>query len=289
MRIALLGFGLIGGSIARALAARPDAADWSRVGWSPSGRGPAQALVDGALTEAAATVPDAIEGADLVVLAGPALDALATLDALAGPWRSALGAAATITDVVSSKRSIVDRADTLGLAFVGGHPMAGRETTGYEASEATLFVDRPWVVVPGAHARPDDVERVEGLAIAVGATPVRMSAADHDVAVAGISHLPLVLSAALAEAVTGSSDWPETRALAASGWRDMTRLAHGDVAMGTGIAVTNAAALVARIRRVQDVLDRWLTELDGGVAPDIEAIRTRLQTTRDRLERPPDD
>jgi hypothetical protein len=59
--------------------------------------------------------------------------------------------------------------------------------------------------------------------------------------------------------------------------------------MGTGIAVTNAAALVARIRRVQDVLDRWLTELDGGVAPDVEAIRTRLQTTRDRLERPADD
>src|SRR5205085_10149961 len=129
------------------------------------------------------------------------------------------------------------------------------------------FVGRRWVVVPGSAARAVDVERVESIAAAVGARVVRMTAADHDRAVAGISHLPLVLSSALVEAVAGGSDgeradWPTARALAASGWRDMTRLARGDVGMGTGIAATNAAALADRIREVRAVLDGWLADLD---------------------------
>lgn len=284
MRVALLGFGLIGGSIARALRSNVATAPWALVAWSPSGTGPAQAVTDGVLTGAAPTPDSALAGADVVILAGPALDALATLDALAGPWRHALGPDATVTDVVSSKRAMVERADSLGLPFVGGHPMAGRESSGYGTADAELFVGRPWVIVPGRHARPHDVERVEQLAGAVGADAFLMTAADHDVAVAGISHLPLVLAAALAESVTGSSDWPETRALRASGWQDMTRLARGDVVMGTGIAATNAPAIAARIRRVQDVLDLWLAELDGGGAPDVEAIGARLRVARDRLE-----
>ncbi len=284
MRIAMLGFGLIGGSIARALRSNRETADWPITAWSPSGTGPAQAAADGVLSEAASSPEAAINGAELVILAGPALDALATLDDLAGSWRSALDPAATVTDVVSSKRAIVERADTLGLAFVGGHPMAGRETTGYLTADAELFVGRPWVMVPGIHAREVDVERVARMAGAVGADTLQMTAADHDVAVAGISHLPLVLAAALAESVTGSSDWPETRLLASSGWRDMTRLARGDVAMGTGIAATNAPALAARIRRIQDVLDSWLTELDGGGSPDVSAVRARLTSARDHLD-----
>ena len=98
------------------------------------------------------------------------------------------------------------RAEALGskLRFVGGHPMAGREASGFDAATADLFVDRPWVVVPGAHSRPADVERVEWLARAVGARPLRMDAEAHDAAVAGISHLPLVLAAALVEAVTAA-------------------------------------------------------------------------------------
>ncbi len=284
MRIAMLGFGLIGGSIARALRSNRETADWSITAWSPSGVGPAQAVADGVLTEAAPTPEAAIAGAELVVLAGPALDSVAVLDDLAGRWRTALDADATVTDVASSKRAIVERADVLGLSFVGGHPMAGRETTGYVTADAELFVGRPWVMVPGMHARERDVERVGRLAGAVGADTLQMTAADHDVAVAGISHLPLVLAAALAESVTGSSDWPETRLLASSGWRDMTRLARGDVAMGTSIAATNAPALAARIRRIQDVLDAWLTELDGSGRPDVPAIRTRLTSARDHLD-----
>ena len=205
MRVALLGFGLIGGSIARALhVRRGEASDTASVSaWSPSGEGPAIAARDGVIDIAAPDPAAAIDGADLIVLAGPATVGLAQLDALAGAWHRALAPDAVITDVASTKAAIVDRAGSLGLRFVGGHPMAGREMSGYAASSADLFVDRPWVIVP-----TDDVaaiERVEALATATGARPRRMTADIHDEAVAAISHLPLLAAAAIVEAVAGGS------------------------------------------------------------------------------------
>jgi prephenate dehydrogenase len=252
------------------------------VAWSPSGDGPRAALGAGAVDAVAGTLDEAVDGADLIVLAAPPLDCLAWLDELAGPLRAGLRVDATITDVASTKGAIVGRADAHGLRFVGGHPMAGRELTGYDASTADLFRDRPWVVVPGATSTAGDVERVERLATACGAVPMRMEAGAHDRAVAGTSHLPLVLSAALVQAVADGGLEP---ALAAGGWRDMTRLARGDVAMGAGIAATNAAALATRIRDVRAVLDAWLAELEAPGGPDGSAIAERLRTAREQLER----
>ena len=291
MRIGLLGLGLIGGSLARALRdpARPDGpAGWTVAAWTPSGHGPAAALEDGVIDRAAASPEEAIEGADLVVLAGPAPDCLEQLDELAGPWRGLPAADAVITDVASTKEAIVLRATALGLRFVGGHPMAGRETSGYGASSADLFVERPWVVVPTSDVAA--VERVERLARACGAHPVRLGAAAHDRAVAGISHLPLVVAAALVEAVAGNGqagpppDWPIAAGLAATGWRDTTRLARGDVAMGAGIIATNAPAIAGRIRELVTALDGWLAELERPGGPDAGEIAERLRTARDRLE-----
>ncbi len=289
MEVALLGLGLIGGSIARALAVAPDRDAWRVRAWSPRGDGPRQALRDGVVAVAAATPEEASDGADLIVLAAPSTVILDQLAALAAGPPGDSDDGPVITDVASTKGMIVERAGELGLRFVGGHPMAGRETSGYDAATAELFRGRPWVVTP---IDEDDVAAtiaVETLAVACGARPVRLDAAAHDRAVAAISHLPLVLAAALVEAVTGSAgrprpDWPVARALAATGWRDMTRLARGDVAMGTGIAVTNAAALAERIRDVQAVLDSWLAELEAADGPDEAAIRARLAEARDRLE-----
>jgi prephenate dehydrogenase len=282
MRIAFLGFGLIGGSVALALhAARPDVA---LVAWSPTGDGPTAALRHGVLADVAPTHEAAVAGADLVVVAAPPLAAVGLVrDLGAPPLRDALSPDATTTDVVSTKSRLVAAADAAGLPFVGGHPMAGREVTGYAAADAALFVGRPWVVVPGAAARPADIERVEWLAQTCGAEVVRMTADEHDAAVAAISHLPLALSAALVEAVTSAPDWPAARPLAANGWRDTTRLARGDVAMGTGIAATNAVALAARLRDVRAVIDAWLTDLEAD-APDDAGIAAHLRTARDALD-----
>ncbi len=185
----------------------------------------------------------------------------------------------------------MERAATLGVPFVGGHPMAGLETTGYQSAEADLFVGRPWVIVPAEVDDPRAVV-VDGLARSVGALPIRMDAKEHDDAVAAISHLPLMLATALVESVTGRDpapmpdDWAAARGLAAGGWRDMTRLARGDATMAAGIAVTNAAALSARIRAVQVILDTWLEELEGGGAPDADRLVRRFEAVRRRLDEP---
>jgi prephenate dehydrogenase len=117
-----------------------------------------------------------------------------------------------------------------------------------------------------------------------------MDGATHDRAVAGISHLPLILAAALVESVAGPrlaeprEDWPAASVLAASGWRDMTRLARGDPAMGAGIVATNAAALAERLRELQATLDTWRLELERPDGPDEVAVADRLGAARARLE-----
>jgi prephenate dehydrogenase len=110
-----------------------------------------------------------------------------------------------------------------------------------------------------------------------------MDPAEHDVAVAAISHLPLVVAAALVESVAATADWIAIRPLAASGWRDATRLARGDVDMGAGIAVTNAPAIAARLRQFRTVIDGWLADLERPGAPDEAALAERLTAARDRL------
>jgi prephenate dehydrogenase len=292
MRLAILGFGLIGGSVARALRARSKPGSWWIGAWSRTPAPLHQAVRDGVLDEAASSVETAVRGADLILLAAPPLTCLDLIDQLGGPLRGALGEDASVTDAASAKARIVARADGAGLHFIGGHPMAGREVSGYGAALPDLFVGRPWVTVPGRHARLVDGERIGQLIEGCGAVQVPMSARAHDEAVAAVSHLPLVVSAALVEAIAGApgqpdrADWEAVRALAATGWAGMTRLARGEPAMGAGIAATNSAAIAARIRDLQSILDDWLVALEGSGEPDAEALRARFVAARQRLEEP---
>jgi prephenate dehydrogenase len=288
MRVALLGFGLIAGSIAHAL--RDDSGAWTIAAWSPSGAGPQLAKSEGIIDDASGSPAEAVSGADLVVLAAPPLACLALIDELGGSLAGALAPDAVVTDVASTKEAIGRRADAAGLRFVGGHPMAGREVTGYGAAAEDLFAGRPWVVVQGEHARGEDVERVKSLVGACRARPIEMSATEHDAAVAAISHLPLVVAAALVEAVAGvgagpdREDWPVAAGLAAGGWQGMTRLARGDESMGAGIITTNGPAIANRVRELRDALDAWLQELDRPGGPDTTAVAARLADARRRLE-----
>ena len=320
MRIAFLGLGLIGGSIARAVraggipgtpsGATPSGATTRLAAWTETGAGPKAALAAGMIDEVAATPGAAIEGADLVVLATPPLACVALLSRLGrdGDLHASLAPGATVTDVASTKAAVLAAARRAGVPFVGGHPMAGRETSGFEASDADLFRDRPWVVTEAVNG--GDPERVRALARACGARTVELDAATHDRLVAAISHLPLLAAVALVEAVAGgagavaggaaaipgganavaaggddaAADWPAAASLAASGWRDATRLARGDVTMGTEIAVTNAPAIAGRLRDLRAAIDAWIEILEAPGGPDATTIRSRLAAARRRLE-----
>jgi prephenate dehydrogenase len=287
VRIAILGFGLIGGSIARALRSGGGAAirdgRHSIAAWSRRPDGPRTALDEGVLDAAPADLGSTLEDAELVVLATPPLACLDLLDELAGRLRAALPPGATVSDVASTKRAIVARADELGLRFVGGHPMAGLEARGYAAADEGLFVGRPWVVCPGAVAGPEDVARIERLATDCGARPLQLDPAVHDAATAAISHAPLVVSAALVEALASGPEWPTAASLAAGGWRDMSRLAKGDPEMGAGIVATNADEVTRRLRAVRAVLDAWIDALDVE-EPDPATLAARFAGARDRLD-----
>jgi prephenate dehydrogenase len=288
MDVALLGLGLIGGSIARSLAAEREPGDLHRVtAWSPSGEGPRLALAAGVIDAMAGDPGTAMAGADLVVLAGPPLACADLLRRIGSDLRASLEPGATVTDVASTKGRLAAIARAAGIPYVGGHPMAGRETSGFVAADAALFRGRPWVI--GEPVAGGDPARVRALAVACGALPVELDAETHDRLVAAISHLPLIASVALVEAVAGTArarvvDWPEAAALAASGWRDTTRLARGDVTMGTEIAVTNAAALAVRLRAYRERIDEWIALLEVPGGPDADAVRARLAEARSRLE-----
>jgi prephenate dehydrogenase len=279
MRVAILGLGQIGGSVGRALVAAGD--PWRVAGWTRSADARHAAAADG--IDVAGSIGEACTGADAIVLAVPPLACLELLDELAGGLRSATDQDAVITDVASTKAAICARAAGHGLRFVGGHPMAGREASGYAAADAALFAGRPWVIVP---SDPPDIaaeDRVANIAATCGARIVRLGAVEHDAAVGAISHLPLVVAAALVEAVASGPGWPDARDLASTGWASMTRLARGDVEMGAGILATNGPLVAGRLRDLRDVLDRWLADLDTET-PDPDRLRERFAAAKRRLE-----
>ena len=188
---------------ARAPSAPPEAA-----GSSPPGRRPGAGRGRRSPPARSTTRPGrsrrAVDGADLVVLAAPPLDCLALARRAGRAVAAVLGTGAIVTDVASTKGAIVRRATPLGVRFVGGHPMAGRETTGFGAGRRR----RCSTIGPGSSSRAgrtaDAVERSRARATACGAPRSRWTRARHDRLVAAISHLPLVVSAALVEAVAGT-------------------------------------------------------------------------------------
>jgi len=246
--VAIVGLGLVGGSLARALSA----AGYRVIGHDRP-RVLRRAVAAGAIAVAVRSVPLAVADADIVVLAASPqtnrrLLPLASRAARAG---------ATLTDVGSVKRGICGDARRRGLTgFVGGHPMAGREASGFAASKSDLFQGRWWILTPDAATAPAALRAVRALVRAAGARPVVMPAAEHDRAVAFLSHVPQVLAWALFAAAR--SDRVAARHLAVAGpaFRDMTRLARSPRPLWREILRENRAdvgralvALRAALRR----------------------------------------
>jgi prephenate dehydrogenase len=229
-RVAIVGVGLIGGSIARALRHR---APTVRIVVVDRPEVVIQARAAGLVDEVAATVPDLVD-VDLVVLATPIpaiLEAITVLGALRSP--------AVVTDVGSTKRRIGAAAQAAGLqAFVGGHPMAGRERGGLGEAAADLFVGRRWFLVDeGSAATPGD--RVAAFVRLLGAEPERVDATTHDRTMAYVSHLPQLVSTLLMADV-GEAVGPRGLGWAGRGLEDLTRLAGSPADIWQGIFATNA-------------------------------------------------
>lgn len=191
--------------------------------------------------------------------------------------------AAVVTDVGSVKGEPLAAlaasvgADRLGR-YVGGHPMAGSELSGPWAASAELFQGRAWAVTPHPGSRPEAVAAVTSLARATGAAVVTMSPADHDVAVARVSHLPHLLSVLAAAQLGGAP--PEHLALAGQGLRDVTRVAGGDPALWGQILTANAASLRELLRGVRADVDLLLAGLANAPDQVDDLLRRGVDGTR---------
>ncbi len=272
---AILGLGLIGGSLALALRASGLAASVTGYDLDPDTTSRAAAL--GAIDRAADDAAAAVAAADTVVLAAPARSILELLDRIEPHLRPGT----LVIDVGSTKRRIVERMDRLpaGVHAVGGHPMCGKERAGIEHAEPGLFTGATFALCPTS--RTDDAarRRAERLAEAVGARPLWLDAVAHDAAAAAISHLPYLLSVALVRAALDGAGAQTAARLAASGFRDTSRLAASDERMMLDILATNHDAVLVALDRAAAELDALRTHLASG---DVAALGPVLTAAAER-------
>jgi prephenate dehydrogenase len=265
-KIAVLGLGLIGGSLGLALHQAGIAKHIS--GYDSNPDAAYQALARGAITDMCNTAEKAVQKADMVVLATPILAMPELLERIA----PALKPGALVTDTASTKALVLTWSKTLlpaNVVFVGGHPMAGREHSGIEAAEVGLLEGCAYCLIPAMQTSSEAVVQLSEIVLRIGAHPLVIDAERHDRLVAGISHLPFVLSSALVQCLGKEEDWEEMTTLAAGGFRDMSRLAAGSPTMYRDICATNKEEIL-------NWLDAMVFQLDS--------IRSLIARGDDALE-----
>jgi prephenate dehydrogenase len=278
-RLVVVGVGLLGGSIA--LAARAGAIAREIVGVGRDRQRLEGPLRAGMVDRIATDVETGVDGADGVVLAATVLANEALLERI---WRC-VPAGALVTDVGSTKRGIVAVAERLAgkrpLGFVGSHPMAGSEKSGWQVARVDLFRGATVIVTPTDASEPRAVKGVTALWEALGARVSALDPDTHDRTVAAISHLPHVAAWALVDAVARFE--PGALAFAARGFRDTTRIAASDPTMWRDVLLANADAVRASLVAFRASLDDLERLIATGDAAAIETLLARLKTAREGL------
>jgi prephenate dehydrogenase len=261
VRIAVLGVGLIGGSIG--LAAREHVEDAEVVGFGRDRERLRSALDRGAVERVAGSVEDAVEGAELCFACAP----VGALPELVRAALDASGPDTLVTDVGSTKQDLVSR--TPDPRFVGGHPIAGAETAGVEHARADLFQNAVWYLTPHEQSGGLLYERLHRFVVDLGARPVAVDAETHDRLVAVFSHLPHVLANVLAsQAAARLSEHGEALRQVGPSFRDMTRVAGANTAIWSDIYRSNRSAIVEEIRGFRRELDDVERRLEAGQVED---------------------
>jgi prephenate dehydrogenase len=276
-RLAIVGVGLLGGSIA--LAARAQGLAREIVGIGRDRARLEAPLRAGAVDRVTTDLADGVGDADLVVLAATVL---ANERLLAEAW-TAVAPTAVITDVGSTKRGIVAAAERLpgATAFVGSHPMAGSEKSGYAVARADLYRGATVIVTPTESSQPRAVKTVTTFWEALGARVGLLDPETHDRVVAAISHVPHVAAWALVDTVARFE--PAALSFAARGFKDTTRIAGADPAMWTEILLGNRDTVVAGLAAFRTALDELERLIAAGDRGGIEALLARLKREREAL------
>lgn len=278
-----MGVGLIGGSVGLAARERIDGAEVR--GFDPDRKALARAVERGAIDESADTVEQALADADLCFLCAP----VGELPELASRALECSGEA-VVTDVGSTKRSLIDALAASGLSdgnlarFVGGHPLAGAEAAGVDHARADLFEGATWYLTPTAGTSGMHYERLHRALSALGARPEAIAPGIHDRVMATVSHLPHVLANVLVAQAAGALT-EDTQRLPATGpsFRDATRVAGANPALWRDILLSNRDALSEELEACIAALRRVLDEVLQGDADSLERWIEGARTDRQRL------
>jgi len=255
VRVAIIGLGLIGGSIGLGLK-KADNADCEVVGYVRRPEAASLAMALGMVDRVETSLEDTVKEAEMVIVATPVLVIKEILSQISG----SLPHGCIVTDTASTKVQVMKWAEDLlppTVDFVGGHPMAGKETYGMKAAEADLFQGSVYCLTPAKKASSQVVDKVVNMVKKLGAVPFFIDAQEHDELVAGISHLPFLLSAALVTSTASEPTWEKMKKLAASGYRDVTRLASGNPEVNAQICLTNQQAILHWLDRFIDELQKY--------------------------------
>lgn len=278
-RISIIGLGLIGGSLGLALK-HSGLVGAEIVGYVRSRESSSNALARRIVDRTEMDMRLTVRGSQMVLIAVPPLAVEEVMQEIGGD----LVPGSLVMDNTSTKTEVMQWADKhlpQTVNFVGGHPMAGKETSGLEVAEAGLFRDRTFCLVPSPRCSKASKDLAFELVKAVGAKPLLLTAAEHDFLVAGISHLPLVVATALVNATTQNPFWMGMSHLAASGYRDTTRLASQHPAMNRDICVTNRANILDWLDELQAKLQELRRLMASGSPEEIERVFQEAKKARD--------
>jgi prephenate dehydrogenase len=278
-KLTILGVGLIGGSLAKALRAGGQVGEVTGFGRSLGSLDMAVEL--GVIDRAAINPADAVREAEVVVLAVPVGSMAELLETIA----PALPDGAVVTDVGSVKGGVVQAARVyLGAKFrhfVPGHPLAGTEQSGVGAAIEDLYSGRRVVLTPEPDTDTADVAKVTAMWQAAGAEVVKMSVADHDRVLAASSHLPHVLAYTLVDMLVRRDDHREVFACAAGGFRDVTRIAGSDPVMWRDICLANRDAILEVLRQYREELAEVVRAIETGDSKWLQDTFARAKHARD--------
>jgi prephenate dehydrogenase len=274
--IAIIGVGLIGGSVGMAVRERKLAR--RVVGISRRQSTLRTARRRGAIDNGSQNLARGVAGADLIVVCAP----VGSIVSLSRQAAQHCGGGPLITDAGSTKAEIVQQLDgglPDGARFVGSHPMAGSEETGPAHAQADLFENRMVIITPTKRTKPTDSQAIQEFWKALGANVTEMKPVEHDRCVAAISHLPHLAASALAGA-TNDKDLE----IAANGWLDTTRIASGDVDLWMQILETNRPHVLKSLRQFAKLVADLQCALESGDDRKLRKILTDAKRKRDSVK-----
>lgn len=280
-RLAIIGVGLIGGSLALAL--KQASVVKHVVGCGRNEKNLIKGVELGVIDSYQVSIADAVKGADIVVLAIPLGSMQTVFEKIAG----VISSQTVITDVGSAKASVVQVAtECLGeriRQYVPGHPIAGTEKSGVEAGFASLYQNRKVILTPLESTDKDAIETIDKMWRHCGASIEYLSVQHHDKVLAATSHLPHMLAFALVTFLSGLNDHDEIFRYAAGGFRDFTRIASGDPVMWRDVCLSNGDALLSLIDAYKDELDLVSDAIKNQDADRLLELFSKAKSERDSL------